>query len=276
MSQDANTQPRPDTGYDPANPIPFQPSVGLWTLYIKEVRRFIKVAGQTLVAPLVTALLFMVIFAIALGRDVNDIEGVPFLVFLGPGLIMMTVVQNAFANTSSSLMIAKIQGNIVDLLMPPLSPVELVAGMTLGAVTRGVMVGFLVWLFMYFWVDLTPKHLWAVLAFLFLASSMVALLGMLAGIWAEKFDHMAVVTNFIITPLSFLSGTFYSVQRLPEVWYIIIHVNPFFYMIDGFRYGFTGQYDTNPLIGLVFLSVINVILAVVAVRMVKNGYKIKA
>ena len=264
------------TGYNPDNPITYHPAVGLWTLCFKEVQRFLKVAAQTLIAPLITVLLFMVIFSVALGQSVDNIGGVPLLIFLSPGLIMMTVVQNAFANSSSSLIISKLQGNIVDLVMPPLSPIELVAGMTFGAVTRGGIVGVLIWVVMWLWIDLVPLHLWAVITFLVLSSALLGLLGVLAGIWAEKFDQMAVITNFIITPLSFLSGTFYSVKRLPETWYIISQFNPFFYMIDGFRYGFTGQSDANPLVGLLVLLSVTVVLAVLCVFLVRRGYKIKA
>ena len=264
------------TGYNPDNPITYHPAVGLWTLCFKEVQRFLKVAAQTLIAPLITVLLFMVIFSVALGQSVDNIGGVPLLIFLSPGLIMMTVVQNAFANSSSSLIISKLQGNIVDLVMPPLSPIELVAGMTFGAVTRGVTVGALIWAVMWLWIGLVPLYLWFVITFLVLSSALLGLLGVLAGLWAEKFDQMAVITNFIITPLSFLSGTFYSVKRLPETWYIISQFNPFFYMIDGFRYGFTGQSDANHLVGLLVLLSVTVVLAVLCVFLVRRGYKIKA
>jgi ABC-2 type transport system permease protein len=192
--------------------------IGLRTLYLKEVRRFAKVFTQTLVSPLVTTLLFLAIFTLALGRSVQQVGGVGYAEFLFPGLVMMSMVQNAFANTSSSLVIAKIQGNIVDLLMPPLSPLELAVGLAGGGLTRGICVGLVSTLAVSL---LLPIHVhdWFFIVFHAIgASLMLSLIGVLAGLWADKFDQMAAVTNFIIQPLSFLSGAFYSTQRLPDLW----------------------------------------------------------
>ena len=249
---------------------------GFWTLYRKEVQRFLNVFMQTLAAPMVTALLFFAIFNLALGRAVQTAGGVPYPQFLAPGLIMMTLVQNAFANSSSSILIAKVQGNIVDVLMPPLSAAELTLGYALGAVTRGMMVGVAVLIGLLPFVDVSLHNPFAALYFGFMAALMLGLLGMIGGIWAEKFDHIAAVQNFAITPLSFLSGTFYSIDRLPEDWHIAAFVNPFFYMIDGLRYGFIGHADGDPVVGAVMVLIVNAVLLAWAYRMVAKGYKLKA
>lgn len=249
--------------------------LGLWTLYLKEVRRFLNVKTQTVAAPVVTTLLFLAVFTLALGRAVEVVNGVPFAQFLAPGLIMMSMVQNAFANTSSSLVIAKVQGNIVDVLMPPLSPAELTAGFALGGTTRGLIVGAAAVIGMSFFVEFSIQHPFFALFHAFSASLMLALLGMLGGIWSEKFDHMAAVTNFVITPLAFLSGTFYSIKRLPETFQMVAHFNPFFYMIDGFRYGFTGVSDTAPMLGVAVMAGVDVVLLLVAWRLFSTGYKLK-
>ena len=250
--------------------------LGLGTLYAKEVRRFLNVYLQTVAAPVVTSLLFLAVFLLALGRAVETVNGIAFATFLAPGLIMMTMVQNAFANTSSSITIAKVQGNIVDILMPPLSPGEMVAGFAFGAVTRGVVVGVVTAIFMSFFVDVAIHNIWAILYFGFSASLMLSLLGIAGGVWAEKFDHIAVVTNFVVTPLSFLSGTFYSAESLPEAGQVLVHFNPFFYMIDGFRYGFTGISDGTIMTGVVVLAAVNAALWMLCYRMIKSGYKLKA
>ena len=250
--------------------------VGLWTLYLKEVRRFAKVATQTVLAPLVTTLLFLAVFSLALGRAVDTIGGVPFLQFLAPGLVMMAMVQNAFANTSSSLLISKIQGNIVDVLMPPLSPGELTLGFAAGGVSRGLVVGVAVGLAMWVVVPFPLHHPGFVLFHAVAASLMLALLGIVGGIWAEKFDQMAAMTNFVITPFAFLSGTFYSIERLPPVWRTVAHLNPFFYMIDGFRYGFIGHADGSLAAGLVVMTAVNLALWLLAYRLFAVGYKLKA
>src|SRR5215470_416747 len=250
--------------------------IGLWTLYFKEVRRFVKVATQTLLAPLVTMLLYLAIFMLAIGDPSHKIGGVPFQSFLAPGLIMMAMVQNAFANTSSSIMIAKIQGNIVDTLMPPLSPGELTCGFALGGVTRGLAVGFVMWGAMVLLVPIGVYNGLFVLFHAVAAALMLSLLGIVGGIWSEKFDHLAAVTNFIITPFAFLSGTFYSISGLPPFWYGIAHLNPFFYMIDGFRYGFTGHADGSLTAGLLVLTVVNTLLWALAYWMFARGYRLKS
>ncbi|MGH6947479.1 MAG: ABC transporter permease [Kiloniellales bacterium] len=249
---------------------------GLWTLYVKEVRRFLNVYTQTLLAPMVTTLLFLAIFTLALGRAMQQVGGVSFAEFLAPGLVMMAMVQNAFANTSSSILIAKVQGNIVDVLMPPLSAGELTLGFAAGGVTRGLVVGVAVTLGMWIFVPLTIHSLSAVLFYAVNASLMLSLLGMLGGIWSEKFDHIAAVTNFVITPFSFLSGTFYSIERLPEHLQVVAHFNPFFYMIDGFRYGFIGHADGSLALGAVVLLGTNLALWVTAHRFFATGYRLKA
>lgn len=250
--------------------------IGLWTLYAKEVRRFMKVATQTLLAPVVTTLMFLAIFALALHQAQRTVAGMPYLVFLAPGLIMMAIVQNAFANTSSSLVIAKVQGNIVDYLMPPFRPGELLIGVALGGVTRGLVVGVAVWLAMLPFVALPLEHPLAAAYFVLASSLMLSLLGVLAGLWSEKFDQMAAVTNFVITPLSFLSGTFYSIEALPPSVHWLALGNPFFHMIDGIRWAITGHADGSPMLAATSLLVVNVLLWQAALWMLRTGYKLKA
>ena len=249
--------------------------VGLKTLIGKEVGRFINVYTQTIVAPVVTTLLFYAVFALAFGGLTRTIGNVGYMVFLAPGLIMMTMVQNAFANTSSSMVIAKVQGNIVDILMPPLSPLELYLGFVIGGVLRGLMVGVVVAAVVYLFVGLDIHSLFYIFAYAFLGNMMLASIGLAAGVWSQKFDHIAAVTNFIVTPLTFLSGTFYSITQLPDVWRDIALYNPFFYMIDGFRYGFIGHSDGDVNIGLAVLIVSNLAITILTYRMLKTGYKIK-
>ncbi len=250
--------------------------IGLWTLYRKEVERFLKVFMQTIAAPVVTALLFFAVFSLALGGIVRMAGTVPFLEFLAPGLTMMVMVQNAFANTSSSVLIAKVQGNIVDVLMPPLSATELAVGWVGGGITRGLMVGAATFLAIRLFVPVGLHDPLFVLFHAVAASMLLALIGVIGGIWADKFDHVAAVTNFVVTPLAFLSGTFYTIDRLPEEWQVIAHFNPFFYMIDGFRYGFIGQSDGTLGIGLVVMTAVNVALWWLVLRMLATGYKLKA
>jgi ABC-2 type transport system permease protein len=250
--------------------------LGLWTLYVKEVRRFGKVATQTIIAPVVTTLLFLAIFALALGGSSRTVGGVPFTQFLAPGLIMMALAQNAFANTSSSIMISKIQGNIVDMLMPPLSPGELTLAFAAGGVTRGLAVGLAVALAMAVFVPVEIHHFGFVLFHGVAASLMLSLIGVLAGIWAEKFDHMAAITNFVITPFAFLSGTFYSVERLPGFWKMAAHFNPFFYMIDGFRYGFIGHSDAPLWLGAAVLAGADLLLWTAVYACFRRGWRLKA
>jgi ABC-2 type transport system permease protein len=250
--------------------------IGLWTLYRKEVRRFLAVGTQTVLAPMVTTLLFLAVFVLAMGHSVDLVGGVPYMEFLAPGLIMMAMTQNAFANASSSLMIAKIQGNIVDLLMPPLSALEITLGLAFGGLTRGIVVGLAtagaIWIF----VPLHIAHLLPMLYYAAMASLMLAQLGIVAGIYAEKFDHMAAVTNFVITPLAFLSGTFYSTERLPELGRYLAHLNPFFYMIDGFRYGFIGHADGSLALGAIALCAVNAALLAANYLSFQRGSRLKA
>ena len=251
-------------------------TIGVWTLYLREVRRFMKVHIQTVLAPIVTTLLFLAIFALALGRAVHEIGGVPFVEFLVPGLVMMAIAQNAFANTSSSIMTAKIQGNIVDSLMPPLTANELTLGFTMGGLTRGLLVGIVVCAAMSIFVPLHFAHPVYVVFHALAASLMLALLGVIGGIWAEKFDHIAAVTNFVVTPLSFLSGTFYSIDRLPPAFQTAAHLNPFFYMIDGFRYGFIGHADAPLGLGMVVMGGMDLLLWTACWRLFSTGYHLKS
>jgi ABC-2 type transport system permease protein len=251
--------------------------IGLRTLYLKEVRRFMKVQLQTVWAPAITTLLFLVIFTVALGRGGNMVLGVPFADFLAPGLIIMGMLQNAFANSSFALLVGKIQGTIVDYLMPPLSNAELLVALIGGAVTRAIMVGFAVWLAMLVWpgVSVNIVEPWAVIWFGILGSALMATFGVLTSIWAEKFDHAAAISNFVIAPLALLSGTFYSVDRLSPVFQAISHANPFFYIISGFRYGFLGQSDSPVIAGAVILLVVNIVFAGIAYLLLKSGWKLK-
>lgn len=250
--------------------------IGLFTLIKKEVGRFINVYTQTIVAPVVTTMLYYAIFALAFGGVAQTVGGIPYMAFLAPGLIMMTMVQNSFANTSSSIVIAKVQGNIVDVLMPPISAGELFTGYMVGGVIRGLIVGLVCAVAVWIFVGLEIHALWAVLLFAILGNMMLSSLGLAAGIWSEKFDHIAAVTNFIVTPLTFLSGTFYSAQQLPGVWNTLVHYNPFFYMIDGFRYGFIGHADGSLVAGVGALLVINIVLGALSFWMLRTGYKIKS
>jgi ABC-2 type transport system permease protein len=250
---------------------------GLATLYVKEVRRFFKVQLQTIWAPAVTTLLFLVIFTVALGRSGRVVMGFPFADFLAPGLIAMGMIQNAFANSSFSLLVGKIQGTIVDYLMPPLSNGELIAGLLGASVTRAFLVGLAVWLAMLVWpgVHVMPRHLWAVLWFGLMGSTMLGLLGLLTSIWAEKFDHAAAVGNFVVAPLALLSGTFYSIESLSPAFRAISHANPFFYVISGFRFGFLGQADSPVMFGALLLLAINAALGALCYALLNSGWKLK-
>ncbi len=265
--------------------VPVIPVVNWWglrTLYVKEVRRFFKVQLQTIWAPATTTLMFLAIFTVALGRGGATVQlggaRVPFADFVAPGLIVMGMIQNSFANSSFSLLVGKIQGTIVDYLMPPLSTGEVLTGLVAAAVTRAFLVGFAIWAAMLLWpgVHAVPRLPLAVLWFGLLGSTLIAFLGVLTSIWAEKFDHAASVTNFVIQPLSLLSGTFYSVDRLAPAFRAISHANPVFYIISGFRYGFLGVSDSPILFGALFLLGLNILLGLVCYFALERGWRLKA
>ncbi|HUD28518.1 MAG TPA: ABC transporter permease [Novosphingobium sp.] len=256
--------------------------VGLKTLYMKEVRRFFKVQTQTIWAPAITTLLFLVIFTIALGRGGREVLGVNFATFVAPGLIVMGMMQNAFANSSFSFLAGKIQGTIIDFLMPPLTEGELMLAIVAAAVTRAVLVGLALSAAMLLWpgIDMSVAHPWAVVWFGLAGSVFLALLGFLSSIWAEKFDHNAAVTNFVIAPLSLLSGTFYVIDNLAPAFQAISRANPFFYVISGFRFGFLGQSDIGDTNMAVFHSALGIglldaVLAGVVFLVLRSGWKLK-
>ena len=255
---------------------------GLRTLYIKEVRRFFKVQMQTVWAPAITQLLYLIIFTVALGRGGRTVVvapgvDVPFVNFLAPGLIVMAMIQNAFANSSFSLLVGKIQGNIVDYLMPPLSTGELIAGLVGASVTRAFFVGFALWFVMLFWpgVSVAVRRPELLIYFGLMGSLIMSFLGLLTSIWAEKFDHAAAVTNFVVTPLALLSGTFYSVHQLAPAVQKICYANPIFYVISGFRAGFLGVSDSPLWIGGIGLLALNLVLWGICYSVLNSGWKIK-
>lgn len=250
---------------------------GLMTLYIKEVRRFFKVQLQTVWAPAVTTMLYLIIFTVALGRSGRLVLGVPFADFIAPGLIVMAMLQNSFANSSFSLLVGKMQGTIVDYLMPPLSTGELIVALVGAAVTRAFLVGCAVWFVMLWWpgVHVGVAQPLSVLFFGLMGSMMLAFLGLLTSIWAEKFDHAAAISNFIVAPLSLLSGTFYSVDALSPAFRAISHANPFFYVISGFRHGFLGEADSPVMVGAAVLVAINLALFAACYALLRSGWKIK-
>ncbi|MBI1180291.1 MAG: multidrug ABC transporter permease [Alphaproteobacteria bacterium] len=249
--------------------------IGLWTLYSKEVQRFMKVGLQTVMAPAITTILFFAIFMVALGGGHRTFQGMPFGEFLVPGLVMMAIVQNSFANTSSSLLIAKVQGNIVDLLMPPLSAGEMTFAFAMGGVTRGLLVAVVVVLPLLPFVHVVLHHPFIAVYYAVSASLLLSLVGVLGGVWSTKFDHLAAVTNFVIMPLSFLSGTFYSIDRLPPVWQTVSHFNPFFYAIDGLRYAFIDIADSAIPLGMVVMLGLNVTLYAACYWVFRRGYRLK-
>ena len=250
--------------------------LGLITLIKKEVLRFMAVYMQTVIAPVITTLLFYVVFSIALGGEGRMVNDLPYMYFVAPGLIMMSMAQNAFAHTSSSLMIAKIQGSIVDLLMPPLSYIEIFLGYTIGAILRSLIIGIICVAMFALLKGYVPQAPLKLLVFGVLGASMLGVIGIIGGIWADKFDNIAAVTNFVIIPLTFLSGTFYSLEQLADGWKIVAYMNPFFHMIDGFRSGMTGISEANTLTSIFVLVVTNLALIFVALRVLKTGYKLKS
>ena len=249
--------------------------IGFQTLFYKEVLRFWKVATQTLTAPIVTAMLYLLVFGHVLEERVQVYPGVKYTAFLVPGLVMMSVLQNAFANSSSSLIQSKITGNLVFVLLPPLSHWELFGAYVLAAVVRGLAVGAGVFVITAWFAELSFAAPWWIAVFAILGAAILGTMGLIAGIWAEKFDQLAAFQNFLIMPATFLSGVFYSIHSLPAFWQTVSHMNPFFYMIDGFRYGFFGQSDVSPMMSFAIVAVFFVVLAWLAVQLLKSGYKLR-
>jgi ABC-2 type transport system permease protein len=245
------------------------------TLYTKELRRFTKIPGQTILAPAATTLLFMVIFSTVIGNSRNEFILIDFKSFLFPGLIMMTIIQNAFMNNSSSLLMSKVQGNIVDLLMPPISNFQIIVSFILVGITRGLTVAIAAAIFMLPFVQIEIYSFIVVLFFAVISSAILSLIGLLTGIWADKWDHLGTIDNFIIIPLSFLSGTFYSIKILPDFIQKLSLFNPFFYMIDGFRYGFIGSSDVNITISIQILMLCFIILLFFSYLILQSGYKLR-
>jgi len=250
-------------------------STGFRTLVYKETLRFWKVATQTIAAPILTAMLYLLIFGHVLEGRVTVYEGVSYTAFLIPGLVMMSVLQNSFANSSSSLIQSKITGNLVFVLLTPLSHWEIFSAYVIAAMVRGIVVGFGVFVVTAWFAHLSfTAPLW-ILVFALLGAAILGTMGLIAGIWAEKFDQLAAFQNFLIMPLTFLSGVFYSIHSLPPFWLTVSHLNPFFYMIDGFRYGFFGQSDTNPWTSLAIVSAFLVVLSLAAIRLLRSGYRLR-
>jgi ABC-2 type transport system permease protein len=250
--------------------------LSVWSLFKKEVLRFMKVGIQTIIGPAVSSLLFLAVFNLALGRSVQTINGVGFAHFIAPGLIMMTILQNSFSNSASSIGQAKSQGSIVDILMAPLADIELIIGYVGGSIARGLICGFVTALLIYIFIPISIHSITALLFYALMGSLMMGTLGTMVGIWADKWDQQQGITNFIVLPLTFLSGTFYSISKLPKFWQYFSQFNPFFYNIDGFRYAFLGKSDSSLLIGSFFLIITNLILLFICYLMFKTGYKLKS
>ena len=250
--------------------------VGAKHLYLKEINRFLVVWAQTLLSPLITSLLFLSVLSLALGSERGNVLGYPFITFLAPGLIAMQIIQQAFSHSASSIMIGKIQGNIVDMLFAPLSASEVTLSIILAAVTRSLLIAVISIVFFSLFVDIFITNVFIIFIYAFLGSFILGAAGFCAGLWAEKFDHMATVTNFFIIPLSFLSGTFYTIDKLPNFLQSLSVINPFFYMIDGFRYGFLGKSDGSITVGLIYLSILALTTWLASFYLYKKGYKIKS
>jgi ABC-2 type transport system permease protein len=250
--------------------------IGFKSLWLKECNRFIAVWQQTLLSPLVSSLLFLSVLSLALGNNRGDVLGYSFISFLAPGLIAMSILTQSFSHSVSSLMISKIQGNIVDMLYAPLSAIEVSLAIILAAVTRSLLIAIISIAVFSLIVEIPANNIFFIFIFGLLSSFILGSLGFITGLWAEKYDHTATVTNFIITPLSFLSGVFYSIDKLPNFFQIISHINPFFYMIDGFRYGFLGVSDGSISFGIIYLTILAVIMWFIAFYLYKRGYKIKS
>ncbi|KRB97131.1 ABC transporter permease [Duganella sp. Root198D2] len=250
-------------------------TTGFRTLVYKETLRFYKVATQTIAAPILTAMLYLLIFGHVLSGRIEVYPGVTYTAFLIPGLVMMSVLQNSFANSSSSLIQSKITGNLVFVLLTPLSHWEIFSAYVLASMVRGITVGFGVFAITAWFAHLSfTAPLW-ILVFALLGAAILGTMGLIAGIWAEKFDQLAAFQNFLIVPLTFLAGVFYSIHSLPPFWLAISHANPFFYMIDGFRYGFFGQSDVNPWISVAIVSAFLVVLALLAIKLLRSGYRLR-
>ena len=250
--------------------------IGIYSLYVKEVSRFLIVWAQTLLSPLVSSLLFLSVLTLALGNDRGDVLGYSFISFLAPGLIVMSIVQQSFSHSVSSLMIGKIQGNIIDTLLAPLSAIEVTLAIIFAAVTRGLVILIISIVVFSLIVEIHIYSIFYIFIGAFLGTFILGSLGFITGLWAEKFDHTATITNFIITPLSFLSGVFYSIERLPDFFQSISKINPFFYIIDICRFGFLGTSDGSISIGLVYLTILSVIVWLISYYLYKIGYKIKS
>jgi len=246
-----------------------------YTLFLKEVRRFWKVGFQTIAAPVMTALLYLMIFGHVLSDQVRVYEGVAYTSFLVPGLVMMSVLQNAFANSSSSLIQSKIMGNLIFMLLTPLTALQIFIAYIAASIVRGVVVGLGVMVVTVWFIDVSVTSWFWVLLFLVLGAAIMGVLGLIAGIWADKFDQLAAFQNFVIVPATFLSGVFYSIHSLPDFWQKLSHFNPFFYMIDGFRYGFFGQSDVSPLTSLAVVAVALMLLSALALTLLQRGYKLR-
>ena len=250
--------------------------ISIWTLFKKEVYRFLKVGIQTVIGPAISSLLFLAIFTLALGRSINSINGVALAHFIAPGLIMMTMLQNSFANSASSIGQAKFQGNIVDILMAPLGDLELTIGYIGGSIARGLICGIVTTFGIVLFMPLQIHSFSTLIFYSFMGCLMMGSLGTMVGIWADKWDQQQGVTNFIVLPLTFLSGTFYSISRLPEFWQNFAKFNPFFYNIDGFRYSFIGKSDGSLIIGATSIIIINSLLIFFCYLMFRSGYKLKS
>ena len=250
--------------------------VGAYSLYIKETLRFLNVFGQTIIGPIVTSILFLLVISLAIGNERSNVLGVPFIEFLAPGLIAMQVIQQAFSHSSSSLLMGKVMGNIVDLIGAPLSAGEVSLSIIFASVTRALTISIISIIIFSLIIEIEIKNYVVFILYLFLSSFIMGAAGFIAGLWADKFDHMATVTNFIIVPLSFLSGTFYSVDRLPELLKTLSYYNPFFHMIDGFRYSFINNMDGSITFGLMYLTILSIIIWYIAYLLYKKGYKIKS
>lgn len=250
--------------------------IPLWSLFVKEVMRFLKVGMQTVLGPAISSLLFLAVFSLALGRSVETINDIKFVNFIAPGLIMMTILQNAFSNAASSIGQAKSQGSIVDILMAPLSDIELTIGYIGGAIVRGLICGIVTFIVIISFISVSIHSYSALFFYSLMGSVMMGSIGTMVGIWADKWDQQQGITNFIVLPLTFLSGTFYSISRLPDFWKNLAIFNPFFYNIDGFRYAFIGKSDSSLFIGSTSLLILNIVLIYLCYLMFRSGYKLKS